>query len=166
VYTDDVTTNGYLIGGGKILIEMDVQIPTLSDGTNTFRWFGGFSTSNSAPSVTSIAFLYDASGTSGGSAATPNWQVVCANASVRSYTTTAIAVTAGQWYRLKLIVNAAGTSVDFYIDGTLVKTETTNIPSTATQLPLACIAVKTAGTTERNVWVDFFRIKQKFTNQR
>ena len=167
-YTDDILGNGYLLGGGKILVEMDVQFPILSDGTNTYRWWGGFSNNIQAVSgngVSSVSFFYDANNVFGygGSA---NWQVITSNNNSRSITVTSIPVNAGQWYRLRIIINSNATQVHFLIDGSNVRTETNNIPATTIQLGLGCNLMKSAGTTERNLLMDFFRIKQKFTTQR
>jgi hypothetical protein len=65
---------------------------------------------------------------------------------------------------LRAEVNAAGNSVGFYINGTLVKTETNNIPTGA--LTYVSSIVKTNGTTARTAWVDFIRLRQKFTTPR
>ena len=122
------------------------------------------SSSTSNVSTNAIAFLYDSAGTNTGSAAIGRWQVVCSNGSNRSYTTTNVQVTAGQWYSLRAVINAAGTQVDFYIDGTLVKSETNNIPTGGISYTYAL--TKTNGTTARTALVDYFFIRQKFTTQR
>jgi hypothetical protein len=161
---DNNSASSFLLGGGKLIFETDVQIPTLSTSTETFRFSTGLSNSSSAVSGSSIAFLYDSSGSSTGSAGTGKWQVVCANANSRSYTTTDSIVTAGRWYRLRAEINSAANSVQFYINGTLVKTETNNIPTSA--LTYAAVQIKTNGTTARTAWIDFIRIRQKFTTPR
>lgn len=164
VQADGIGLASNIVGGGKLVYETDVQIPTLSSATQTFSFFTGFSSTNTNVSTNSIAFLYDSSGTNTGSSAIGRWQVVCANGSVRSYTTTDSTVTAGRWYRLRAEINAAGNSVSFFINGTLVKTETNNIPTGATTAVSSLI--KTVGTTARTAWVDFIRIRQKFTTPR
>lgn len=147
-----------------MLFEADVQVSTLSSASETFRFFAGLSASAQNVSGGAIAFLYDSTGANTGSAAIGRWQVVCSNGSNRSYTTTDSTVTAGQWYRLRAVVNAAGNSVEFYINGTLVKTETNNIPAVAVS-PMA-VLTKSNGTTARTVLVDFIRMRQKFTTAR
>ena len=161
---DNNSVASFIVGGGKLIYETDVQIPTLSSSTETFRFFTGYSSLNGNPATNSIVFLYDSAGVSTGSAAVGRWQVLCSNASTRSYTTTDSTVTAGRWYRLRAEVNAAGNSVSFYINGTLVKTETNNIPTGA--LTYVSSIIKSNGTTARTAWVDFIRLRQKFTNPR
>lgn len=161
---DPTNATNILLGGGQLMYETDVQIPTLSNSSETFRFFVGLSANTQVASVTGVAFLYDSSGVTTGSAASGNWQVVCANASSCSYTTTTVPVVAGQWYRLKAVVNAAATSVQFYIDGTLVRTETSNIPTTG--VTPAVVLTKSNGTTARTALIDWFFLKQKFTTQR
>jgi len=108
------------------------------------------------------AFLYDEGGVAPGSAASANWQVLTASGGSRTYTTiTGVSVTAGQWYKLQVVVNAAGTSVDFKIDGNTVHTETSTIPTTA--IGFANQIIKSNGTTARSVLVDYVYLKQKYT---
>jgi len=161
---DLVASRTNILGGGKIIYETQVQIPTLSSASETFNFFTGLSSSTSNVSTNAIAFLYDSAGTNTGSAAIGRWQVVCSNGSNRSYTTTNVQVTAGQWYSLRAVINAAGTQVDFYINGTLVKSETNNIPTGGVSYTYAL--TKTNGTTARAALVDYFFIRQKFTTTR
>ena len=153
-----------VVGGGRLLYEARVQVPTLSSSSETFRFFTGLSSNNQAVSGSSIAFLYDSTGVNTGSAAIGRWQVVCSNGTTRSYTTTDSTVTAGQWYTLRAVTNASATQVDFYINGALVKSETNNIPTAAVS-PIA-VLTKSNGTTARTVLVDYIRMRQKFTNPR
>lgn len=164
IVADATNATNVLLGGGQLMYETDVQIPTLSNSTETFRFFVGLSNNTQVASATSVAFLYDSAGVTMGSAATGNWQVVCANAGTRSYTTTSVPVVAGQWYRLKAVVNAAATQVQFFIDGNPVRTETNNIPTTGVT-PMA-VLTKSNGTTARTALIDWFFFKQKFTTQR
>jgi len=158
---DAVATRTNILGGGKLLFETQVQIVTLSSAAETFNFFTGFTSNTANVSTNSVAFLYDSAGTNTGSSAIGRWQVVCANGSTRSYTTTNIQVTAGQWYKLKAIINAAGNSVEFYIDDVLVKTETNNIPTGA--ISYTYNLSKTNGTTARVAYVDYLFMRQKYT---
>jgi len=58
---------------------------------------------------------------------------------------------------LRIEVNAAGTSVAFYINGTLVATHTTNIPlgSNSRYLLVKQGLYKATGLSSRNMYVDY-----------
>jgi len=158
----DATAQSMVLGGGRILYETSVQVPTLSTSGERFAFVSGFTaTMNNITIQNGAAFLYDEGGVAPGSAASANWQVLTASGGSRTYTTTSTTVTAGQWYKLQVIVNAAATSVGFYIDGTLVHTETSTIPSVA--IGFANQIVKSNGTTARSVLVDYVYLKQKYT---
>ena len=58
------------------------------------------------------------------------------------------------------------TSVTFYINGTLVATHTTNIPSTGTPMSIVSLMNKTIGTSVRTMLTDYFMYEEIFTNPR
>jgi Lower baseplate protein N-terminal domain len=161
IATDASTANGVILSGGKFLYETSVKIPTLSTVSEEFSFAFGFTGNTVTPTITNgILFSYDRLGVATGSAASANWQVATGKTSVRSYTTTSVPVVAGQWYKLTMIINAAATQVDFYIDDVLVKSETNNI---GTQGGLTAFILKSAGTTARTMQLDYLYIKQKYT---
>jgi len=157
---------GFYLGSGKILFEAAVKIPTLSSSAETFAVnIGLCREATSISSSNGVFFSYDSAGIGTGSTAIGRWQVATTAGGTRSFTTTSVQVVAGQFYTLKAVINADATQVDFYIDGVLVKTETTNIP---TVNPLGNIVnlIKSNGTTARTVDVDYYYFKQKFTTAR
>ncbi len=154
------------MGGGRILHETSVRIPTLSDGTQRFQFLSGLSSTNNSTAIgNGILFAYDEGGVSTGSSATPNWQVATMNGGSRTWTNTGVAVVAGQYYRLTIEINDACTSVVFKIDGTTVRTETLTLPS-ATDIGLMTQIYKSIGTTARTAEIDYISFKQKFTTSR
>jgi hypothetical protein len=156
------TAQSMILGGGRILYEANVMVPTLSTSGERFQFLSGLSsTFNSVNVSNGVMFLYDEGGVTAGSAASANWQVYTAASSSRTFTTTSVAVTAGQWYKLSAVVNAAGTSVDFKIDGTTVRTETATIPTVG--IGIENQIFKSAGTTARTALVDYIYFKQKYT---
>ena len=164
-YTLSTDATALVLGSGKVLFEELVRIPTLSNSTDAFYHFFGLSAQITASAQTNgVLFLYDSSGTVTGSAASGRWQVMTAAASSRTFTTTSIQVNANQWYKLTGIVNAAGTSVDFYIDDFLVATHNTNIPTAA--VGFVSNLQKSAGTTARTTNLDYLYFKQKYTTPR
>lgn len=151
------STNIIRLGGGVWFFEKYVNITTLSTITERFQNAIGFiDTLTAANQVDGVYFLYDEGGVSTGSAASPNWQIVTASNSTRTFTTTATAVAAATWVRLTIIINAAGTSVTFYINGTSVGTHATTIPTASGRaVGIGALLIKSIGTTARTVDYDY-----------
>lgn len=88
---------------------------------------------------------------------------VCVTRDNGTETKTVTAVTAAAYStlrRLQVTVNEAGTSVAFSIDGTVVATHTTNIPTAAgRRVGHGMKVYKTAGTTNRWMYADWVRFK-------
>jgi len=177
ISTGTNTNGGYVYRGttgaiefGTNLYRFDtfVNVPTNGSGTETFQVICGFAdTFTAANQVDGIYFLYDSQGTSTGSAASGNWQIVTASNSVRTFTTTSVAIDNANYQKLRIDVNAAGTEVKFYINNTLVGTHTTNIPTGASRTATSGIYLqKSAGTTARTMSIDYIYLKTKFTTPR
>lgn len=144
---------GYLFSGGVFTFTQRVKIPTLSDGTETFTVYSGFS-DGAGDGTDGIFFRYTHGTVSG------NWQGVCRNNNSESGSTlnTAVPVVAATWYKLTFVVNAAGTSVEFFIDGVSVGTITTNIPvTTGRETGMQFGIIKSAGTTARTMSSGYVR---------
>lgn len=158
------------LGGGAIAYECDVNVTTLSTSTERFQLvIGLFDTNTAANQVDGCYFLYDEGGVSTGSTAAAYWQTVTASNSSRTFNTslTQTTVSAGSWVRLRIEVNAAGTSVAFYINGTLVATHTATIPAgTSRVLGFGYLLIKSVGTTARTVDFDYVDVHQTFTTAR
>lgn len=142
-------------GFGEVRFEWNVAVDTLNGGGEEFETAVGLAdTRTDAEQAEGVYFLYNISST--------YWQIVTADNSTRTTTTTATAVVADQWYKLAAVINAAGTSVEFFIDGTSVGTHTTNIPTNSARLcgPLA-ECNKTVGTvTNFYMYYDYFWMSQ------
>jgi hypothetical protein len=162
----------FFFGGGAWVFETFICVETLSTSLERFRFISGFGNSATNGSEgNGTFFTYDEGATQNGTAATPNWQTQTCNGAVRTLTTTSVAVTAGAWTKLRIEVNAAATSVAFYINGTLVATHTTNIPKwLAANNPrgfnVKQSLVKTIGTTTRSVFCDYFGYENRLTTPR
>lgn len=156
-YTDIV-----VLGGGKARYGGVFKIPTLSDVTNTFTVWAGFSDLQTGNPTDGVFFRYT-HGTNSG-----KWEGVCR--SNGSETARDTAVTADtSWHTYEVEINAAGTSVQFYIDGVATGAAvTTNIPTgTGRETGLMpCYIVKSAGGTARTVNVDAFWYILEFTTAR
>ena len=162
----------FFFGGGAWIFETFVNVETLSTSSERFRFVTGFGNSATNGSEQNGAiFTYDEGGIQNGTIASPNWQCVTSVANVRTLTTTSTAVTAGAWTRLRIQVNAAGTSVAFFINGTLVATHTTNIPTWLSSASPRGFNVKQSilksiGTTNRSVFCDYLGYENVLTTPR
>lgn len=147
------------LAGGALVLEWAIRIPTLSDGTETFDvWCGLGDEIASSNQTDGIYFRYDHD-------TSANWLAVVAKAGSRTSTDTTVAVAANTWVKLRIEVNASATEALFYVDGSLVRTETgSNIPNTASNLCGVILAMlKSAGTTARTVQADWEYDTQTFT---
>jgi hypothetical protein len=156
------------LGGGTWTFETMLQVPTLSNATERFQNISGFFDMNTAANQTDgIYFLYDEGGVSTGSSATPNFQIVTSSNSVRTFQTTSTSVVANTWYKLKIVVNATATSVEYFINDVSVGTSTTNIPTGALrQLGWGLLQNKSVGITSRAVSYDAMLVEGRLTTSR
>jgi hypothetical protein len=160
----DNNVGSHYLGNGVYTMQFFANIETLSDATNRFYNFFGATATNNVLSTNIIAFIYDEGGASANiGAASPNWKCITRVASTVSATITTVPIVAGQWFVLRIVVNADATSVQFFINNVLVATHTTNIP---TLLTPRIAHVKTAGTTNRNIFVDYMLVEQIYTTPR
>jgi hypothetical protein len=83
------------------------------------------------------------------------WQAITADGVGETSADTGVLVTGTTWYKQEVEVNAAGTSVDFFIDDVLVATITTDIPDgTGFSHFYNCHIMKLIGTSPRTLYVD------------
>jgi hypothetical protein len=145
--------------GGNLFFDAAANIPTLSNSTDTFTVYIGWVDSLTGAGTNGVRFEYtDAAGTGA------QWECVTRNNNTETRTAVGSNVVAAQYYRLQIVVNATGTSVNFIIDGTTVATHTTNIPSTNTRRAGAGHnIIKSVGTTARTIEVDWLLTEQEVT---
>jgi hypothetical protein len=146
-------------GGGINLIRFGSQaldwywrsaISAVSDGTNTYSITNGFGEQVTSKDQNEGAYFTYTHSVNGG-----RWQCVTASGGTR--TTTDSGVSASTSYQqFRIVVNQSGTEVLFYIDGSLVATHTTNIPTANTAL--VSNIVKSAGNTSRVQYVDYYKL--------
>jgi Concanavalin A-like lectin/glucanases superfamily len=125
-----------VLGGLQYIYECRIRIPTLS-GTPSFIVVCGFiDTMTNALPNNGVFFEYTNTLNSG------QWVGITRASSTSNPVNSSIAVVANTWYKLRAVINSAGTSVSFYVNGTLIGTSTTYIPTTT--LGLACLVYKTS----------------------
>ena len=175
--TGTAATNfaGYSIGGsslyigsGAISLETYVTVETLSTSLERFFIYFGYAVPSFwQNSGNAIFFSYDEGGVQYfAGTPSPNWKCYTRGGSTVTLTTTTVPVVANQWYKLRIDINSASSSVTFFIDGTLVATHTTNIPASTTGMSIISLINKTVGTTARTMLTDYFMYEEIFTNPR
>ena len=156
-------------GGGAWNYEALININTLSTALERYRMIFGFGSVISNSSETNGVFItYDEGGTANGTVASANWQCLTVDNSVRTLTTSSTAVTASAWNKLRIEINAAGTSVVFYVNGTAIATHTTNIPlaSNSRYVLMKTGLAKTIGLTTRGFYCDYIGYENILTTAR
>jgi hypothetical protein len=161
------TTTGYAGGllssavnlalaGQTILTDTEIYIPTLSTVAEEYTFWAGLGdTTATGNQVDGVYFLYHRL-TYGA-----NWQICTASSSSRTITDSGVAVVAGAWIRLK--VAATSSLCTYYIDGTSVGTNATNIPTSARETNVGYAISKTAGTTARVVNYDHAQLSVQWS---
>jgi hypothetical protein len=152
--------SGFRIASGEVIAEMRNYISTLSDTSQEFRFRSGFFASTVMNAEPSSGAYFDYDRAANGDF----WVCKTRAASTPTETVTAVAVVATTWYRQRIVANADGTEIKFYIDGVLVATHTTNLPSTG--LSMVTGIAKTVGTTFRDAYQDYCWIKVTHTTPR
>lgn len=141
------------IGTDAIDQEWVIRVTTLSTVGEEFKACFGFTDTPHAEPANGIFFMYDR-------LVSTNWLACTQAASSPTRTSTGVAVTAGDWVRLRIKINAAGTSIAFWlgVNGaapSLVATLTTTIPAVTAMWGAYAMMLKSAGTTTRNADVDY-----------
>jgi len=155
----------FLFGAGTYTIESDIYISALSTATETYTIKFGFGDVYSgADFVDGAYFLYS---DAGGGSPTPNWYKCTASNSTRTKTDTTIAAVAAAWTRLKIVVNADGTSVEYFINDVSAGVVTTNIPTGSGRVTGANLGIiKSAGTTAATIRSDWAWLHIDLTTSR
>ena len=155
------TSTAIRLGGNEAVVEMRVRIPTLSDGTQTFTVRGGFMSDMGGDAPNGVFWRYTHSVNSG------NWQGVARTNNIETATNFSTAPVTSGWQRLTIVVNAAGTSAEFFINGTSVGTVASNIPTASSrETAIGFSIIKSAGTTARTLLMDYIYFAMRFATQR
>lgn len=147
-----------VVGGGEIVMEARVRVSAAANGTDQYFARIGLVDELSGAPGDGIYF--------GTVASTGVWQYTCrAIAASATFTNDAgAAAISTSWTHIKLVINAAGTSVEFFVDGASKATITTDIPLVGMTLGVGI--QKSAGTASRSLDIDFIKLKQTFTAPR
>jgi Protein of unknown function (DUF2793) len=151
------------LGLGAAHYACRVRQLVLSDAVNaTYTERFGFLDSVTAESTDGAFFRYTHSVNGG------RFQAVTRSNSVETAVDTGTTVAINTTYKLEVIANAAGTSVEFAVNGALVATITTNIPIGAgRETGAGLMLLRSVGTVSTNpVTVDYLQLEQSFTTGR
>jgi hypothetical protein len=155
--------NCFLPGGGYSEFNYLVQLPVLSNGTDTYTFWVGLSENGgvyaSYPGNNACWFKYLSS-------SSLNWsaETIASGTPTVASGGSSVAVTTG-WNHLRITINAAGTSVSFYVNGTLIGTSASNIP-TSQSVGIQFALIKSAGTTSVVGNIDYISFYQQLTTSR
>ena len=140
----------YRLGEGAWTFDAGVRLPTLS-GVSSQNYLARAGLVQAIGSVAhGCMFRYDSTTSS-------NWIGVCGNGTSETTCDTGLAVAANTWYKLKFVVNSAGSSVEFFADNGGSPSSCpvpSNIP-TADNLAVLIGIAKTVGTTARFMDLDY-----------
>lgn len=150
-----------ILGVGALTFDSVVKITLVSDGTETFTCRIGLNDAAGGDGADSVMFRYTHSVNSG------KFECVTRSNNVETATDSGYTIVADTAVRLGFVVNAAGTSVAFSVNGSVVQTHTTNIPTTTARATAAAIEIaKSAGTTARTMLTDYAEIYVDLTTPR
>jgi hypothetical protein len=148
-------TTPVLLTSGFAKFETSVFLPVLSVAAQEFEVNSGFTVGNRDVAA-GVFFYYNAVFRG------LNWHCSIRNFGVDNIIDSGVVVNINTWYKLTVI--ASSSSARFFINGNLISTVNTGIP-TAALSPIVNIA-KWAGTTARTMQVDYVDLGYKFSTKR
>lgn len=163
--SEESTNGNCILGGGVHVLGFVLNLPDLSTVSDEYSlWFGlgsGLQAYLTHPGDYACVFRYQRTSST-------NWQGIARSAGSQTIASggSNVAVSTG-WNNFIIVINAAATSVSFYVNGTLIGTSTTNIPTSAVNpISLGLAIQKSAGTNARVVNVDKIRWYNRLTTPR
>lgn len=163
--TGTTTTNGWTVlgtrnagmqgGGGMHGFEMWVKTPSVLPSAEPYTLLVGLHDQQSVATA-----LADAAGAFRLSTFGDVWQFITANNSSITTNSVTAAASASTWYHVAADVAHGGSNVLFYLNGSLVATNTANIPTSSARLyGLTAFLADDGGTTNQNqtILIDMMR---------
>jgi hypothetical protein len=140
-----------IMPSGTFIIETYVMFPTLSVVAQEYAFISGLTDVVTKTPNNGAYFVYDR-------LLYGNfWGFGTAAGGTRAVTTSAVAIVANTWYKLKIAAYLTGTKdVDFYVNDVLIGTLTGNIPTLVTGIQ--SFMLKSAGTTASTMQCDYLNI--------
>lgn len=160
--SDGAGIENCILGGATHDLTFIVNIPTLATlGEDYILYFGladGFGNFVTHPGQNAVVFSYNRS-------ISTNWRGLTRNAGVVTTASggTNVPVATG-WNLFRITINDAANLVSFYVNGIIIGTSVTNIPTAP--ISAGFNIQKSAGTTARTMQIDYFKWFQKLTISR
>lgn len=133
-----------LTGGGEIVLEHIFRITTLSTGTNRYVYRVGLGDTRAADQQNGVYIEYTDNVSAGA------WNLKTANGGARTSTNSSVPADT-DWHTLKIIINEVGSQATYYLDGVLMGTVNTNMP-TGPVTPFVNV-INTAGAVSAGVFL-------------
>jgi hypothetical protein len=153
--------NSFCLGQGVAILEFKIKIPAASSAVEEFIIRCGFGDNTTGATTDGLIFVYDR-------ATSTFWQMQNKTNTVATTNISSTAVGVG-WVRLKVVVNAAASSVSYYINDVELSNSpsTLNIPSGTSRMLTAILSItKSVGSSNRTVEVDYSALDIKLTSPR
>jgi len=152
----------FAIGQGQITIEFLIKFPLLSTSGEEYTLRCGLIDANSGTNTDAVTMYYNRF-TSG-----DFWGAATTNNTTSTTSASNTAVVASTWYRCKIVINAAGTSASYFVNGTELNVSpiATNLPGSSRYLTFGGTLTKTAGTTARTAVLDYYAADIDLTSSR
>jgi hypothetical protein len=152
-------STAHALGAGAVQFVVKGSMSSLSDGTDTFIQRMGLMDDVTAEPANGCYFRYTDSVNGG------KWECVTRKAGVETAADSGVTAVAGTERVWCILVDAAAANVYFYIDGALVQTIATNIPTA--RVGFATAAIRSAGTAAKNALsMDLIYARIDFTTPR
>jgi hypothetical protein len=154
-----VTPLGIILGGGVITYSTVIKLGALgvlNDDYSIYIGIGDLTDANAE--VSNGVYLHYTRLTNSG-----NWVGKTASGGSRNSVNSSIAVTTN-WVKLGFVINAAASSVEFFIDGVSIGTQASTIPTTEIGFFYQLSGI--SGATLKTLSVDLVNYNQTLTNAR
>jgi len=147
-----------VLGGGIITLDWVFNIAIASSGNRYNLALGIGDTNTSAAWTNGIWFGYSDNVNSG------NWTLNTNNNTSPTTTNTSTPASVG-WHHAKIVINAAGSSAEFFMDGVSLGVIATTLPTT-TIFPNFVLAFSAGTIASSTILIDLFYFQQILTNPR
>ena len=161
IYGTSADPETILLGGARYLTTHRVRVPALSTGSEQFTVLYGF-WAGSAIQIgnnSGVYFRYTEAENAG------NWTCVCSNSGTATTADSGVPVVAGDWFKLEIDISADGSQAIFLINGAIVATITTNLPTVGVRFLCQRIK-KSVGTGDRTTQIDTHALRYEMATPR